>query len=276
MLIPRKFIVTDIITVPAFSDNYIWLVCNEKIEENKQYAAIVDPGEAEPVIAALKKDNIQPIAILITHFHHDHVGGIAKLLSIYPNLSVYGPASENIPHMTHPLKGGESLSFDEIKADFQVMNVHGHTAGHIAYYTLDEENNGKLFCGDTLFAGGCGRVFNGTMEDLHDSLNKISQLPDDTLIYCAHEYTLDNLGFAKWVEPDSGKLLAREEADMTLLDNDQATVPSLLSLELETNPFMRTHLPHVAKRVAEATGKTLNNSTEVFTAMRVWKDSEYD
>jgi len=278
--------VTDIITVPAFTDNYIWLVCNEKRAENKKYAAIVDPGEAEPVIAALKKDNIQPVAILITHFHHDHVGGIAKLLSIYPNLSVYGPASENIPHITHPLKGGESLSFDEIKADFQVMNVHGHTAGHIAYYTLDNENfdkenfdkknSGKLFCGDTLFAGGCGRVFNGTMEDLHDSLRKISQLPADTLIYCAHEYTLDNLGFAKWVEPNNKDLLAREEADRELIDNDRATVPSRLSLELETNPFMRTHLPHVAKRVAEATGKTLNNSTEVFSAMRTWKDSEYD
>ena len=274
---------TDIITVPAFSDNYIWLVCNEKFDENKQYAAIVDPGEAEPVIAALKKDNIEPVAILITHFHHDHVGGISKLLDIYPNLSVYGPASENIPHMTHPLKGGESLSFDEIKADFKVMNVHGHTAGHIAYYTLgndnsdnDVESKGRLFCGDTLFAGGCGRVFNGTMEDLHDSLHKISQLPKDTLIYCAHEYTLDNLGFAKWVEPDSGDVLVREEADRELIDNDKATVPSLLSLELETNPFMRTHLPHVAKRVSEATGKALSNSTEVFSAMRIWKDSEYD
>lgn len=114
------------------------------------------------------------------------------------------------------------------------------------------------------------------MKDLHDSLHKISQLPEDTLVYCAHEYTLDNLGFAKWVEPDSGDILAREEADRALIDNDQATVPSLLSLELETNPFMRTHLPHVTKQVAEATGKTLNNSEEVFEAMRIWKDSEYD
>jgi hydroxyacylglutathione hydrolase len=208
------------------------------------------------------------------------VGGISALLDRYPNLAVYGPASERIPHITHPLKGDEKLSFKEINTDFKVMNVHGHTAGHIAYYTALDNNpdnsKGKLFCGDTLFAGGCGRVFNGTMKDLHDSLAKISQLPKDTQIYCAHEYTLDNLGFAKWVEPDSGNILAREEADMALLDNDQATVPSLLSLELETNPFMRTHLPHVAKRVAEATGKTLNNSTEVFEAMRIWKDSEYD
>ncbi len=261
-----------IITVPAFSDNYIWLLCDEK----KQHGVIVDPGEAKPVIAALKKDNIQPVAILITHFHHDHVGGISELLKNYPDLSIYGPASENIPHITHPLNGGETLSIDEIGTDFQVMNVHGHTAGHIAYYTVDEHNEGKLFCGDTLFAGGCGRVFNGTMKDLHDSLYKISQLPEDTLIYCAHEYTLDNVGFAKWVEPDNADLLAREEADRESIDNDQATVPSLLSLELKTNPFLRTHLPHVAKRVAEATGKTLNNSTDVFTAMRIWKDTEYD
>ncbi len=262
-----------IITVPAFSDNYIWLLCDEK----KEQGVIVDPGEAKPVIEALKKDNIQPVAILITHFHHDHVGGISELLAMYPDLLVYGPASEKIPHITHPLKGGEKLTIDEIRVDFQVMNVHGHTAGHIAYYTYDEgSNKGKLFCGDTLFAGGCGRVFNGTMEELHDSLHKISQLPEDTLIYCAHEYTLDNLGFAKWVESDNADLLAREEADRELIDNDQSTVPSLLSLELKTNPFMRTHLPHVAERVAEATGKVLNNSTEVFEAMRIWKDSEYD
>ncbi|MCF6189032.1 MAG: hydroxyacylglutathione hydrolase [Cocleimonas sp.] len=271
-----------IITVPAFSDNYIWLICNKRRDDNKQFAAIVDPGDAAPVITALEKDNIQPIVILITHFHHDHVGGISALLERYPDLPVYGPASENIPHITHPLKGDEKLKFDAIDTSFQVMNVHGHTAGHIAYYAFDSLNNdrdnstGRLFCGDTLFAGGCGRVFNGTMKDLHDSLHKISQLPEDTLIYCAHEYTLDNLGFAQWVEPDSGDIVARIDADRALIDNDQATVPSLLSLELATNPFMRTHLPHVATRVAEATGKSLNNSTEVFTAMREWKDSEYD
>ncbi len=260
-----------IITVPAFSDNYIWLVCGENLKDDKKYAVIVDPGEAAPVLLALEKNAIQPIAILITHFHHDHVGGINDLLKSYPDLAIYGPSSEDIPQITHPLNGNETLEIDKIDTQFQVMNVHGHTAGHIAYYT-----KGKLFCGDTLFAGGCGRVFNGTMEDLHDSLKKISQLPEDTLIYCAHEYTLDNLGFAKWVEPDSGDVLAREEADRDLIDNDQATVPSLLSLELATNPFMRTHLPHVAKRVAQATDKMLNNSTEVFTAMRIWKDSEYD
>ncbi len=264
--------INRIITVPAFSDNYIWLIC----DENQKYAAIVDPGDAKPVIEALENNNIQPTTILITHFHADHVGGIGRLLEKYPGLPVYGPASERIPHISHPLKGDEKIHLDQIDADFQVMNVHGHTAGHIAYYTKDQSGEGRLFCGDTLFAAGCGRVFNGTMKDLHDSLAKISKLPEDTLIYCAHEYTLDNIGFAKWVEPDSGDILAREESSMALLDSDQATVPSRLSLELETNPFLRTHLPHVVQRVAEVSGKQLENSTEVFTAMRTWKDTEYD
>jgi len=256
-----------IITVPAFSDNYIWLIC----DENKKYAAIVDPGDAAPVLRLLEKDSIQPIAILITHFHHDHVGGIPALLKAYPDLPVYGPRNEHIPRITQPLSGEEILNFDKLGINLQVMNVHGHTAGHIAYYSDD-----KLFCGDTLFAAGCGRVFDGTLKDLHDSLQSIAQLPEDTLIYCAHEYTLDNIGFAKWIEPDNKDLLAREIADMESIDNDEATVPSLLSLELKTNPFLRTNQPNVIKRVEEAAGKSLNNSAEVFAAMRTWKDTEYD
>lgn len=284
----------NIITVPAFSDNYIWLICDKK----KSKAIIVDPGDPSNLIPLLAQQNITPIAILLTHFHFDHANGLPLLLNHYPDLPIYGPESEfellknypdfpreygpasncfkSVKTIEHPLKGDESLYFDEIDCHFQVMNVPGHTSGHIAYYTKDKQNNSKLFCGDTLFAAGCGRVFNGTLKDLHDSLQRISQLPDDTLIYCTHEYTLDNIGFAKWVEPDSSALLAREEASMDLLDADQATVPSLLSLEKETNPFLRTHLPHVAQRVSEATGKTLNSTTEVFAAMRTWKDSEYD
>lgn len=260
---------THIITVPAFSDNYIWLIC----DENKSYAVIVDPGDATPVLDTLDKNNIQPIAILITHFHYDHTNGIAPLLEKHPELPVYGPASERIQNITHPLKGGEEITFEQLETSFQVMNVSGHTAGHIAYYSAKDK---QLFCGDTLFACGCGRVFDGTLESLHDSLQTLKQLPEETLIYCAHEYTLDNIGFAKWVEPDNADLLAREEADMELIDSDQATVPSQLSLEFKTNPFLRTDQPNVVKRVIEATGKQLTNSTEVFSAMRIWKDNEYD
>lgn len=260
-----------IITVPAFSDNYIWLVCNDK----KEKATIVDPGDAKPVIAALKANQIEPVAILITHFHSDHVGGIADLLKEYPKLSVYGPNSEKIPYITHKLNGNENIQIKEIDTNFKIMNVFGHTAGHIAYFTNSDGQN-RLFCGDTIFAAGCGRVFNGTMKQLHDSLADISQLPDDTLLYCAHEYTMDNIGFAKWVEPESQDLLEREKETKRLRGDNQQTVPSLLSLEKKTNPFLRTHLDHVAKKVAVETKKTLNNSTEVFTAMRTWKDTEYD
>ncbi len=260
-----------IITVPAFSDNYIWLVCNDKQDK----AAIVDPGDAKPVIAALKENNITPAAILITHFHNDHVGGISDLLEEYPNLPVYGPYSERIPHITTKLGGDETIRIEEIDAEFKVMNVYGHTAGHIAYFTEAQGQN-RLFCGDTIFAAGCGRVFNGTMEQLHDSLAKIAKLPEDTLLYCAHEYTMANIGFAKWVEPESVDLLEREKTAQAMRDDNIQTVPSLLSLEIKTNPFLRTHLNHVVERVASATGKTLNNSTEVFAAMRTWKDTEYD
>ena len=282
---------SHIITVSAFSDNYIWLVCNEKLETDKKYAVIVDPGDPRNLIPTLEKENIEPIAVILTHLHYDHANGLPEIKKQYPDIPVYGPESEHAllkanPHpasygpatqaynyLTHLLKGDEMLSFEEIGCSFQLMNIPGHTSGHIAYY---DQNNKRLFCGDTMFAGGCGRVFDGTMKQLHDSLKKIAQLPEDTLVYCTHEYTLDNLGFAKWVEPDSDDVTAREEADRNLIDNDRATVPSLLSLELATNPFMRTHLPHVAKQVEEKTGKILNNSTDVFAAMRAWKDSEYD
>ena len=280
-----------IITVPAFSDNYIWLIC----DENKENCLIVDPGDPRRLITLLKDQNIQPLAILITHFHFDHGNGIPELLELYPNLPIYGPDSEyqllknypdfpreygpashcflSIDKLSNPLEGGETLTFEKIGCSFKVINVPGHTSGHIAYY--DEENK-NLFCGDTLFAGGCGRVFNGSMEMLHDSLQTIKALHEDTLIHCAHEYTLDNLGFSKWVEPENEDISNRLEADMKLIDNDQATVPSQLSLELKTNPFLRTDLPHVKKKVEEATGKSLNSSREVFAAMRTWKDTEYD
>lgn len=274
-----------IITVPAFSDNYIWLIC----DENKQYAAIVDPGMATPVINALEENEIQPVAILLTHFHYDHVNGIPDLLERYPDLPIYGPAGErdqfakypnlpeygpasaNILSITRPLEVNDEFTLDKIDSSFKILDFSGHTAGHIGYLS-----DNKLFCGDTLFAAGCGRIFNGTFEQLHDSLQRIKGLPEDTLIYCAHEYTLDNLGFAKWVEPDSPDIAARLEADMGLIDDDKATVPSKLSLELKTNPFLRTDKENVIKRVEEVTGKSLGSSAEVFAAMRIWKDTQYD
>ena len=276
-----------IITVPAFSDNYIWLICNE----NKKKALIVDPGDPRQLLKVLEKQQIEPIAVLLTHLHFDHANGLAQLAERYTDLPIYGPLSEYnllsdnpqpptygpatncFQYLTHFLKGDELLEFKEIDCRFQLMNIPGHTSGHIAYYDAENKN---LFCGDTLFMGGCGRVFDGGFENLHDSLQKIKALPADTKLYCAHEYTLDNLGFAQWVEPDNINISNRLEADRAMIDNDQATVPSLLSLELKTNPFLRTDLAHVKERVEQATDKKLANSSEVFSAMRIWKDMAYD
>ncbi len=284
-----------IITVPAFSDNYIWLLCNEVVGEvsksKKNYGLIVDPGDPRQLLITLEQQQIQPIAVLLTHLHFDHANGLAKLTESYPDLPIYGPQSEyellskdpNPPtygpatncfnYVTHFLQGDETLEFEQVGCRFQLMSIPGHTSGHIAYYDAGNKN---LFCGDTLFMGGCGRVFDGTFEQLHDSLQKIKALPNDTKIHCAHEYTLDNLGFAKWVEPENPDITARIAADMALIDDDKATVPSLLSLEKKTNPFLRTDLAAVKQKVADATGKHLESSTDVFVAMRVWKDTAYD
>lgn len=253
--------------IPAFTDNYIWSMTNNE----KKYAAIVDPGDAQTTLNALAAQNIEPIALLITHHHHDHVGGIAGIIEKYPNIPVYGPANEFIPHITQALKEGDHVDLPELGITFKVFDIPGHTAGHIAYYAED-----KLFCGDTLFANGCGRVFDGSLHDLHHSLNKIAKLPPETRIYCAHEYTLDNIGFAKWVEPDNQELDLRQEQSWDMIDSGQATVPSTLELEFKTNPFLRTHLPEVITKAEEIAGRETQTSEEVFAILRVWKDTEYD
>jgi hydroxyacylglutathione hydrolase len=256
-----------IFPITAFSDNYIWMLCDEK----QRYAAIVDPGDAQPVLEVLKQKNIEPVAILITHYHSDHIGGIARLSEHYPQLPVYGPSNEPIPTLTDKVAHADVINLPHINSPLLVLDTKGHTSGHISYYT-----NGHLFCGDTLFASGCGRVFNGTMEDLHHSLQHIAKLPPETKIYCAHEYTLDNIGFAKWVEPDNKDLLEREIQCQMLIDNDKPTVPTLLSDELKTNPFLRCHKQTVIQQAEKFAGKTLPTSSDVFSTIRRWKDTEYD
>lgn len=256
----------DVTGIEAFSDNYIWV-----IHEQNGLAAIVDPGDEDPVIEYLKQAKLKPAAILITHNHYDHIGGIEGLKSRYPGLKVFGPAGERITGLDIQLKEGDRVQIPGMAFQPQVLDVPGHTEGHIAYY-----GSGSLFCGDTLFACGCGRVFSGTMNQLHASLQRISRLPPDTRVYCAHEYTLDNIGFAKWVEPGNPDLLDREKQAIKARRQSQPTVPSLLSLEVKTNPFLRVGVAEVKVAAEHHAGHKLDNAELVFSELRQWKDKEYD
>lgn len=253
----------DVIRVPAFTDNYIWLIR----ARDKPYCAIVDPGDAAPVLAVLQAQQLQPLAILITHHHRDHVGGIAALRERYADLTVYGPANEDIPARDVALREGQGVTLPELDVQFEVIDVPGHTRGHIAYY-----GHGMLFCGDTLFMGGCGKLFEGTPEQMHHSLSKLAALPDDTLVYCAHEYTLENLLFAIKVEPHSRALQHRIVQTQTAVDNDQATVPARLGTEKATNPFLRSQISQVARAAQDWSGQKLTTPAEVFATVRAWKD----
>ncbi|MCB1858081.1 MAG: hydroxyacylglutathione hydrolase [Gammaproteobacteria bacterium] len=252
--------------IPAFNDNYIWL-----LRGSGNQAVVVDPGDALPVIEMLDKEGLGLEAILVTHKHGDHVGGIERLKRVYPNLLVYGPAGEPIPAIDRRLRGGDRVSLPGVGVEFEILDVPGHTEGHIAYYGA-----GAMFCGDTLFAAGCGRVFSGTHQQLHESLTRIAALPGETLVYCAHEYTLDNLGFASWVEPDNPDIAQRTLETESLRRGDIPSVPSRLEVELRTNPFLRSGVPAVVAAAERYAGHQLGSPAEIFTAIRTWKDREYD
>ncbi len=256
----------QITPIPAFQDNYIWLLSRS----GSTSVAVVDPGDAAPVQRVLEQQGLVLGGILITHHHRDHTGGIADLLRVWPGCRVYGPGGR-IPGITNPMGEGDRMTLEDLDCELTVLSVPGHTADHIAYL-----GEGALFCGDTLFAAGCGRVFDGTFEQLADSLRRIAALPPRTRVYCAHEYTLDNLGFADWVEPESNALRDRRQADEQRRSAGEPTVPSELSLELATNPFLRTERPEVIAAAQRYAGRQLNGHAEVFRALRQWKDREYD
>lgn len=247
--------------IPAFQDNYIWL-----LEIPHQRAIVVDPGDATPVKTFLKQHQLQLSALLITHHHADHTGGIQALTEETP-VPVFGPQQEAITGITHPLTAGAAVqTFDELP-QINVLDTGGHTAGHISYLIAEH-----LFCGDTLFAGGCGRLLGGTAPQLFNSLMRLKQLPDATKIYCAHEYTLANLRFALAVEPDNSDLQARFETVSLLRDNGQITLPSTLATEKRTNPFLRCDIPAVKTAAEIYCGRPLPDAVEVFTVIRQWKD----
>ncbi len=249
----------QVFPVPAFQDNYIWCI------RQGNRVSLVDPGDAGPVLHMLDREGLIPSAILITHHHDDHVGGIEGLLERYP-LPVYGPAKERIPGMSHPLREGDAVSL-ETALSLKVLEVPGHTLGHIAY-----AGGRLLFCGDTLFTGGCGRLFEGTPEQMYASLRKLSLLPNDTLVYCAHEYTLDNLRFALKVEPENLELQNRFKETLYLREQGLPTVPASLRLEKCTNPFLRCERPSVVKAAQRFAGKPVAPGVETFAVIRHWKD----
>ncbi|MEQ1667575.1 MAG: hydroxyacylglutathione hydrolase [Sulfuriferula sp.] len=244
--------------IAAFSDNYIWAM------HNQQHAIIVDPGDAQVVIAFLQAHALQLVAILVTHHHHDHVGGIAVLLDKYP-VPVYGPAHENIPHRTHPLTEGDTLHIAELGLSLSVLDIPGHTAGHIAYYGA-----GSVFCGDTLFGCGCGRLFEGTPAQMLNSLDKLVQLPPDTAVYCAHEYTLNNIAFALTLEPDNVALQQRAQHDQALRQQQLPTLPSTIAIEQATNPFLRCHLASLQHKMGFPPSAASTLAT--FSAIRTLKN----
>lgn len=248
--------------VPILHDNYAWLIQ----ADHTPYVLVLDPGEEQPIIDYLKQHELIPVALMITHRHHDHVDGILAFLEHYP-LPVYGPANEFIPGLTHPLTAMPSLSVHPAFPEFEVLDLPGHTEGHIAYLVAD-----CLFCGDTLFAAGCGRLLGGTHEQLFNSLSRIKRFDPQTVIYCSHEYTAANLQFASAVEPDNLAVQKRIADVAELRAVGEATVPTQLAIELETNPFLRCHIPAVAQRAEQQTGQTLDSEQAVFTALRQWKD----
>ncbi|MEW6514897.1 MAG: hydroxyacylglutathione hydrolase [Pseudomonadota bacterium] len=243
----------------AFEDNYIWA-----LRDNGQ-VVVVDPGEAAPVERYLAKVGARLTAILVTHRHGDHIGGIAELMARYP-VSVYGPAREAAEVVTHPLRDGDRVTV--LGVEFEVIEVPGHTLGHIAFY-----RPGILFCGDTLFGAGCGRVFEGTLPQMHASLARLAALPPDTQVYCAHEYTQSCLRFAKTVEPDNTAIDARIVAVAAQRAAGQPSVPSTLADELATNPFLRWSAPGVIAAATAHLGHRPTNDAATFGAIRVWRDS---
>ncbi|HVS27606.1 MAG TPA: hydroxyacylglutathione hydrolase [Burkholderiales bacterium] len=249
-----------VVPVPAFRDNYIWVI------RNQHCAAVVDAGDATPALAYLEREKLELVSILCTHHHADHVGGNSGLLQRF-RVPVYGPRHEPISTLTHRLVEGDRVTLPQLGLEFTVLDIPGHTAGHIAYYGAN-----LLFCGDTLFACGCGKLFEGTARQMHDSLQKLAALPDETLVYCGHEYTLANIRFAKAADPDNPALIERETRARTLREQGLPTVPSDIRLEKATNPFLRCSHPQIIKTATKAAGKTLSDPVSVFAAVREWKN----
>lgn len=250
--------------VRAFSDNYIWLI---RAPADPAAAVVVDPGDDRPVELALEQHGLQLHAILVTHHHADHVGGVGALAARH-GATVFGPAREKMPCDVQALDDGGTAALEHLGLEFTVMAVPGHTLGHIAYV-----GHGALFCGDTLFSAGCGRLFEGTPAQMFDSLDRLAAHTDDTAVYCAHEYTLSNLRFAHEVEPDNVDVQEALTEVRARRERDEITLPSSLGRERRINPFLRCRAPTVRASAERHAGRSLATATDVFTVVRAWKDS---
>ncbi len=250
--------------IPAFTDNYFWLL---SADSSPQYA-VVDPGQAEPVLRALAEHGGELAAILVTHHHADHVGGIESLVARFPKAVVYGSNDPRIPGVTQTVKAGDRVFVECLGCTFDIFFVPGHTSSHIAWY-----GDSKLFCGDTMFGCGCGRLFEGTPQQMHDSLSRLRSLPDDTEVYCAHEYTMANIAFAKAVEPENRSLQERYLAARDLRERNIPTVPSTLKTEKETNPFLRFDNPDFVSALGQYAKKTFSSPVSVFACSRSCREA---
>lgn len=248
-----------ITAIPALQDNYIWAI------HDATHVAVVDPGEAAPVFGFLQERGLRLTAILCTHRHRDHIGGIAELRGVY-NVPVYGHSHPKNPHITHPLHENDRLVMTAPTIEFQIWEVPGHISDHVAYVTAD-----AVFCGDVMFGAGCGRNFEGTLEQLHHSLQRLATLPDGTQVYCAHEYTALDLPFALACEPGNPDILQRIEQTQRLRAAGQPTVPFTIGLEKATNPFLRLGQPALLKTL-RSHGWPCRSELGAFTALRNWRD----
>jgi len=251
----------NVTAIPAFADNYIWL-----ISTSGNQCAVVDPGDAGPVVQVLERHGLELAYILITHHHADHIGGVRQLVSAY-GAKVFGPHEGRIPGQDQSFGEGQTVQLPSLELEFRVIEVPGHTASHIAFF-----GHGCLFCGDTLFSVGCGRLFEGTPEQMQSSMDKLAALPAETRVFCAHEYTLSNCDFALAVEPDNEKLVKRASEVEAFRATGRGTVPSRLGEECAVNPFLRCRQPSVVA-AAQKRDRHAEPGAATLAVIRSWKDS---
>lgn len=245
----------QIIPIPAFKDNYIWLI------HNGQDAVVVDPGNANSVLKWLLQLNLTLSTILITHHHYDHIDGVAALLAHYPNAQVYAPKLEHYAFDHMSVGEPDTLQLENLNIEFSLIDLPGHTLGHVGYYSAKHQ---LLFCGDSLFGAGCGRLFEGSATQMYDSLQKLAVLPITTNVYCTHEYTLHNINFALTLEPSNSSLIERQQQTVELRQHNIPSLPSTIALERATNPFLRCS----SKEIQSSIGLIDANPLEVFSIIR--------